>query len=39
MTEIALFNSFAKGKQSRIIRGTNCVIYTRVSTKNRLRIT
>ena len=33
MTEITLFNSFAKGKKSRIIRGTNCVIYTRVSTK------
>ena|SRR6185312_1497971 len=33
MNEIALFDTFAKGKQSRAVKGTNCVIYTRVSTK------
>lgn len=33
MTETSIFDTFAKGKQSRIVRGTNCVIYTRVSTK------
>lgn len=34
MNEIALFGSFAKGsKRSSAVRGTNCVLYTRVSTK------
>ncbi|HZY40333.1 MAG TPA: recombinase family protein [Mucilaginibacter sp.] len=33
MNEVALFSTFAKGSQLRIVRGTNCVIYTRVSSK------
>src|ERR1700761_7496107 len=34
MTEISIFDAFAKGKKSfRTVRGTSCVIYTRVSSK------
>lgn len=34
MSEILLFNSFGKGKKQAVTRkGTDCVIYTRVSSK------
>ncbi len=34
MTDISIFDTFAKGSKSRqLVKGANCVIYTRVSTK------
>lgn len=30
---LSLFDSFAKGKKAQTARNNNCVIYTRVSTK------
>lgn len=33
MAEISLFDAFAKGKSNIRKKGSNCVIYTRVSTK------
>ncbi len=33
MSDISLFHSFAKGEKAHLKRGTNCVIYTRVSSK------
>jgi site-specific DNA recombinase len=34
MSDISIFTTFAKGKKSHIVKGTNCVIYTRASTKD-----
>jgi len=33
MNDLVLFQSFARGSKSQTIRSSNCVIYTRVSTK------
>ena len=33
MKDLILFDSFAKGKSAEAVKSTNCVIYTRVSTK------
>jgi len=36
MEELALFKAFGKGEKVQIVRGTNCVVYTRVSGKDQV---
>lgn len=33
MNDLILFEQFARGKKAVMVRSSNCVIYTRVSTK------
>jgi site-specific DNA recombinase len=34
MEELAIFKTFGKGEKVHIVKGTNCVVYTRVSSKD-----
>jgi site-specific DNA recombinase len=34
MAEFDVFKTFGKGEKARVIKGTNCVVYTRVSSKD-----
>jgi site-specific DNA recombinase len=36
MEELAIFKTFGKGEKAQVIKGTNCVVYTRVSGKDQV---
>src|ERR1700761_7750627 len=36
MSELAIFNRFGKGEKAAVAKGTNCVVYTRVSSADQV---